>query len=114
VGRLAAMLAEAHEFAAEWAELRSLFRSRLYNTVLRLPLQEAVEEVERAAAAAGRLGTSHARFVGGQGGRADLALPPGAAWHAVKVVFPRCACWPGGGGAGCLARCVAVAALPGQ
>jgi hypothetical protein len=43
VGRLAAMLAEAHEFAAEWAELRSLFRSRLYNTVLRLPLQEVSE-----------------------------------------------------------------------
>lgn len=51
------------------------------------PLQ-AVEEVDQAAAAAGRLGVSTNRFVDTR--RADLALPPGAEWRPVRVAFKRC------------------------
>ena len=38
--KLAAMLAEARDFAAEWRELRGLHQSRLHGRVLRVPLQE--------------------------------------------------------------------------
>lgn len=38
--RLAARLAEAREFAAEWRELRGLHQSRLQGRVLRVPLTE--------------------------------------------------------------------------
>ncbi|KAL4428086.1 hypothetical protein ABPG75_002175 [Micractinium tetrahymenae] len=85
--RLAAMLAEAREFAAEWRELRGLHQSRLQGRVLRVPLQEAVDEVDQAAAAAGKLGVSTNRFVDTQ--RSDLALPPGAEWRPVRVAFKR-------------------------
>lgn len=47
-----------------------------------------MEEVDQAAAAAGRLGMSTNRFVDTQ--RADLALPPGAQWRPVRVAFKRC------------------------
>jgi hypothetical protein len=145
--KLAAMLAEARDFAAEWRELRGLHHSRLHGRVLRAPLQEvrvlaasllseagstrciidsiallhahsqpasctaapapapgpavhlssarlsslqAVDEVDLAAAAAGRLGTSTSRFVDAAQ-RADLALPAGAEWRTVRVLFTRCA-----------------------
>ncbi|PSC75396.1 DNA annealing helicase and endonuclease ZRANB3 [Micractinium conductrix] len=87
-GQLAVMLAEAKEFAAEWRELRGLHQSRLQGRVLRAPLNEAVEEADAAAAAGGQLGTSKSRFVDAQQ-RADLALPPRAQWHAVRVAFKR-------------------------
>ena len=38
--KLAAMLAEARDLAAEWRELRGLHQSRLHGRVLRVPLQE--------------------------------------------------------------------------
>lgn len=38
--RLAAMLAEAREFAAEWRELRGLHQTRLQGRVLRVPLDK--------------------------------------------------------------------------
>lgn len=40
--QLAAMLAEAREFSAEWRELRGLHQSRLHGKILRLPLQEVL------------------------------------------------------------------------
>lgn len=49
---------------------------------------QAAEEVDRAAAAAGKLGVSTNRFVDEQ--RSDLALPPGAEWKPVRVAFKRC------------------------
>ncbi|PRW44334.1 DNA annealing helicase and endonuclease ZRANB3 [Chlorella sorokiniana] len=85
--RLAAMLAEAREFAAEWRELRGLHQARLQGRVLRVPLDKAAEEVDRAAAAAGKLGLATKRFVDEQ--RTDLALPPGAEWKPVRVAFKR-------------------------
>ena len=48
---------------------------------------QAVEEIEKAAAAAGRLGTSTNRFVLAE--RGDLALPAGAEWRPVQVAFKR-------------------------
>jgi hypothetical protein len=48
---------------------------------------QAVEEVDRAAATFGALGTSTSRFV--EAGRSDLKLPEGATWHAVTVRFKR-------------------------
>lgn len=55
-----------------------------------LPCRQAVDEVDRAAAAAGRLGTSSSRFVTAE--RSDLLLPDGASWRSVTVVFKRYAC----------------------
>ena len=60
---------------------------------------QAAEEVDRAAAAAGKLGLSTNRFVDEQ--RSDLALPPGAEWRPVRVVFRRCAGAGAGGEGGC-------------
>lgn len=86
---LRSMLAEARAFALEWQELRAVLQSRLAGKVLRAPLDEAAEAVQKAAAAAGALGCSTSRFVGGSG-RPDLALPEGAEWREVRVRFPRC------------------------
>ena len=56
----------------------------------RLSSLQAVDEVDQVAAAAGRLGTSTSRFVDAAQ-RADLALPPGAEWRTVRVLFNLCA-----------------------
>ena len=150
--RLAAMLAEAREFAAEWRELRGLHQARLQGRVLRAPLDkvggrawpragagscwvvqcavcsskagaedsigdcgvakgshailvlhpppscpltlQAAEEVDRLAAASGKLGVSTNRFVDEQ--RSDLAAPSGAEWKPVRVAFKRCVGSSGG------------------
>lgn len=85
---LAAWLAEAREFLSEWRELRSVHQLRLAGRVLRAPLDAEVEALAAAASASGALGRDTSRFVE-QKGRPDLELPPGVAWHEVRVRFAR-------------------------
>ncbi|KAK9843831.1 hypothetical protein WJX81_008228 [Elliptochloris bilobata] len=83
----AGWIAEAREFAAEWAELRAVFQSRLFGVCVRSPLQEVLAELEAAAANAGAYGLSKERYL--RGGQAAAPLPPGAAWHTVCVRYTR-------------------------
>ncbi|GAB4813573.1 hypothetical protein N2152v2_000619 [Parachlorella kessleri] len=87
---LRGMVADARTFAAEWRELRAVQQARLCGRVLQAPLDQAVEAVQKEAAAAGAFGSSTSRFVDTQH-RSDLALPPGAGWRPVRVKFRRLA-----------------------
>lgn len=80
-------------------ETVALPKGRHASRMLHLPpscplTPQAAEEVDRLAAASGKLGVSTNRFVDEQ--RSDLAVPPGAEWKPVRVAFKRCVGGSGG------------------
>ena len=63
-----------------WSRYTALFHTHTH--------LQAVEALQKEAAAAGAFGSSTSRFVDSQQ-RSDLALPPGAGWRPVRVKFTR-------------------------
>ena len=80
-------IAAARLFAYEWKELPAAARSRLTNTLLQTPLDDAVTAANAAAEAEGAFGTTKERFIArGFGGK---PLPEGAEWKEITVHYSK-------------------------